>query len=273
MHDITVVIPTLNTRDDYLRSALDSISGQTRLPNEVIIVNNGLGNVCLPEFHVPIRNFKAVYKAGVAQARNIGVSLAGCEYVAFLDDDDLWSPDYIALMIEKIRLEEPDCLIARLDQLVDGKISPFKNAHGNVDTKTMFIRNPGITGSSVVVRKESFIRAGGYDPKLPPSEDKALILEFLKKGFKVTTVPECRAILRQHDLYDRLTESGRMMEGIFQFYRKYKLEMKVYQRLFNLKKINKHLWLSQKSLKGFCFAGLYELALIPLKYFVKKDKE
>lgn len=270
---MTVVIPTLNTRAEFLRQALDTVAGQTYSPCEVIIVNNGMGDVQLPDFTLPFRHFKTVYRSGVAQARNIGASLANTEYVAFLDDDDFWSPDYLELMVEQIKDEEPDCLIARLDQMVNGEVTPFKNAHGKIGKNIVLVRNPGITGSSVVVRKESFFLVGGYNPKLPPSEDKALILEFLKKELKVNTVPKCQAILRQHDIQDRLTGSGGMVEGVSQFYRKYKSEMTVYQRLHNLMKINKYLWLSQKSMKGFFFAGLYRMALLPLKYFFRRNQE
>lgn len=269
---ITVVIPTLNARDDYLDLALGSVSRQTYLPSEVIIINNGLGDVCPKNFPVPIRSFKIVHRAGVAQARNFGACLSQSKYVAFLDDDDLWSPDYLELMIKQIKAEESDCLIARLDQMINGDIIAFKNAHGKIKKNIILLRNPGITGSSVVVRKDSFIRVGGYDPKLPPSEDKALILEFLNNGLKVSTVPESQAILRQHQIQDRLTESSSLVEGIFQFYRKYKSEMDLYQRSYNLMKINKHIWLSQKSMKAFFVAGLYRIVILPLTYFFSQDK-
>lgn len=266
---ITVVIPTLNTRPEFLRQALDAVAGQTYRPCEVIIVNNGIGDLQLTDFPLPIRHFKTVYRAGVAQARNIGVSLANTAYVAFLDDDDLWAPDYLQCMVRRIEDESPDCLIARLDQLIDGKVLPYKNATGLLTKDIILVRNPGITGSPLVVKKDAFLKAGGYNPKLPPSEDKALVLEFLRQGLRVVTVPQCQAILRQHGKGDRLTESRSMAEGIYQFYRHYKKEMNLNQKAFNLLKIHKYRWESERSLVSLAVYGAFFLAYLPIRIFAK----
>lgn len=259
---ITVVIPTLNTRPEFLGQTLDAVASQTYRPCEVIIVNNGMGDVKLLDFPLPIRDFKLVYRAGVAQARNIGVSLADTSYVAFLDDDDLWSPDYLQGMVRRIEAKSPDCLIARLDQLVDDKALPYKNATGLLTKDIILLRNPGVTGSPLVVKKDAFLKAGGYNPKLPPSEDKALVLEFLRQGLRVVTVPECQAILRRHGKGDRLTESRSMAEGIYQFYRHYKKEMNLNQKAFNLFKIHKYRWESERSFVSFFLYGFFFLAYL-----------
>ena len=266
---ITVVIPTLNTRPEFLRQALDAVAGQTYSPCEIIIVNNGMGDVQLSDFSLPIRHFKTVYRAGAAQARNIGVSLANTAYVAFLDDDDLWAPDYLQGMVRRVAAESPDCLIARLDLLVDGKVLPFKNATGLLTKDIILVRNPGITGSPLVVKKDAFLKVGGYNPKLPPSEDKALVLEFLRQGLSVVTAPECQAILRQHGKGDRLTESRSMAEGIYQFCRHYKKEMSLYQKAFNLFKIHKYRWESERSLVSLIVYGVFSLTHLPKRMVAK----
>jgi glycosyltransferase involved in cell wall biosynthesis len=266
---ISVVIPTLNTRKAYLDEALACVQGQSLQPWEVVIVNNGHGDVDLPDTTLPVRVINTVYRAGAAQARNLGVSLAKTVYVAFLDDDDLWATDYLEGMVRRIKVEEPDCLIARLDQLVDGRILPFKNAHGLLKKDVILLRNPGITGSPVVVKKDAFLKAGGYNPKLPPSEDKALILEFLRQELHVVTVPECQAILRQHGKGGRLTESRNMAEGIYQFYRLYKEEMNLYQKAFNLFKIHKHRWESERSLVSFVVYVVLFFICLPKRIIFK----
>ena len=98
---ISVVIPTLNTRQEFLKEAINSIEKQSYLPLEVIIVNNGKRNLELPETFLKISRFDIVFKAGVAQARNFGASLANGKYIAFLDDDDLWGKDYLSNIKKK----------------------------------------------------------------------------------------------------------------------------------------------------------------------------
>ena len=244
---ISVVIPTLNTRPQFLKETIKSIENQTYLPSEIIIINNGKDELKIPECSLPIQQFKIMSKAGVAQARNFGVCVANTIYVAFLDDDDFWDLNYLKYIKTKIDYEEPDCLIANLDQFKDEKILEYKNADGLVNQNIILVKNPGITGSSVVVKKDSFMKVGGYDPKLPPSEDKSLILEFMQNKFKIVTVPKSKAILRQHPQENRLSSDRRMAEGIFQFYIKYKDQMSINQKIYNLYKLKRYKWLTKKS--------------------------
>ena len=254
---ISVVIPTLNNRQEFLKEALNSIEKQSQLPFEVIIVNNGKQELKVPQTSLNIRHLKTIFRGGVAQARNFGASLARGEYIAFLDDDDLWGQDYLKNIKIQIERDHPDCLIGKLDQLLGNKIMPFKNAHGQIDKNIILMFNPGITGSSVVINKEVFLIIGGYDSKLPPSEDKSLILELINRGFKIVTVPDSQAIARQTEIERLSNNKKKMYEGAFQFYRKYKDQMNLIQKINNLCKIYKYLWISKKKI----VIGLYYFSL------------
>ncbi len=266
---ISVVIPTLNNRQKFMYEAIKSVENQTYKPKEVIIINNGLNEVELPKSCLNLTQHKIIYKAGVAQARNFGASVAKGSYLAFLDDDDLWTSNYLENMKKVIDKDHPDCLIATLDQLVNGKIIPLKNADGLINQNVILYKNPGITGSSVVTKKESFFIVGGYNPKLPPSEDKSYVLELIKKEFKVVSVPESKAILRQHKNVGRLTDHKHMAEGVFQFYHNYRNVMDTSQKLYNLYKFNKFCWMDQRSLLSGVKCLIYLIFLIPGKLYHK----
>ena len=275
---ISVVIPTLNNRQEFLKEALDSIETQSQLPFEVIIINNGKHELKVPQTSLNIRHLKTIFKGGVAQARNFGASLAQGEYIAFLDDDDLWGQDYLKNIKIQIDKDHPDCLIGRLDQLLGGKIMPFKNAHGQIDKNIILKFNPGITGSSVVINKEVFLSIGGYDSKLPPSEDKSLVLELINRGFKIVTVPDSQAIARQTEIERLSSNKKKMHEGAFQFYRKYKDQMSLSQKINNLCKIYKYLWISKKKIVSglyyfFLFVCLNIIRLVEKLFLsISKDK-
>ncbi len=255
---ISVVIPTLNTRPQFLKEAINSIENQSYLPSEVIIVNNGKKDLKLPETSLNIHQFKIVFKSGVAQARNFGASMSKGNYIAFLDDDDLWGQDYLKNMKKQIDMEQPDCLIGKLDQFLNDKIQPYKNAHGKINKDIILRLNPGITGSSVVINKNIFLSVGGYNTKLPPSEDKSLILELINRDLKIVTVPESQAIIRQSEIERLTTDNNTLYEGIFQFYRTYKNQMNLLQKITNLYKIYKYHWVSKKSfLSGLIYIFLF----------------
>ncbi len=245
---ISCIIPTCN-RTEYLKETLESVLKQTEQPHEIIVVNNGEKPIVLSEI---IKNKVTVYDiipyAGVAQARNFGASLASGDFLAFLDDDDLWNPDYLKNVKEAFRNDPADCLISRLDRLYEEKIKPNYNFHNNITIKNILIANPGITGSNIVIARNVFFKLQGFDPKLPPSEDKSLILEAILGNFKIKTLPENQAIWRMHSNTPRLTDSKRMAEGIFQFTRKYSRLMNKKQYLYNLQKIYGHQYKSGKKI-------------------------
>lgn len=264
----SVVIPTLNNRRKYLKEAINSIEKQTLLPLEVIIVNNGKNNLEINKSSLNIRHFKIAFKSGVAKARNFGASLAKSNYIAFLDDDDLWGIDYFENMKTAIKKSKPDCLIGRLDQYVNNKIKPFKNAQGNITKDIILIRNPGITGSSIVIKKNIFQKIGGFNTKLPTGEDKSLILELIKKKFKIIAVPNSQAIIRQSDT-ERLSNSQNMYNGISQFYKVYNDQMNLSHKINNLYKINKYLWRFKKSISAALLYNFFFI-LVTLDRIIKK---
>lgn len=246
---ISCIIPTCD-RNELLAETLKSILNQSLKPFEIIIINNGKGEVSLPEdFRLKVKVFNIIPYAGVSQARNFGASLAEGNYLAFIDDDDLWNDNYLKNISKKFETGV-ECIISRLDKMVDGKISPFKNASGKLNPDNILIQNPGITGSNIAVSKKVFFEAGGFDPLLPPSEDKAFVLELLRAGKKAEALPDNQSIIRVHDK-ERLSDAEKMADGISQFTRKYRKLMSGKQYLFNYYKIYKYQFQAGSKMAGF----------------------
>jgi glycosyltransferase involved in cell wall biosynthesis len=96
---VTVVVPTRD-REDLVGDAVACALGQEGVPLEVIVVDDGsrdgtaalLARIGDPRLRV-VRHERS---AGVARARNAAAALARGRWVAFLDDDDLWAPDWLA---------------------------------------------------------------------------------------------------------------------------------------------------------------------------------
>ncbi len=94
---VSVVVPTYNA-SGRLKKTIESVLAQTVPPFEIIIVDDGSTDdtkqVCA-HFGGAIC-YLAVENGGQQRARNIGVARATGEWIAFLDHDDLWDPDYLA---------------------------------------------------------------------------------------------------------------------------------------------------------------------------------
>ena len=226
---ISCIIPTCD-RPAMLQQALDSVLHQTTKPLEIIVVNNGrlaVEDICAG--HEAVRLVNAVPYLGVAQARNLGASLAKGDVLAFLDDDDMWPPDYLGKSISAISAGA-ECVVSRIDRLKGSAVSAWKNPGSAVTVGSLLLRNPGVGGSNVAVCRDVFYAVGGYDTKLETGEDKAMVLELLLTGCTVTTLADNSVVARQHDGL-RLTDPAHMWKGKLAFYIKYRKYMSIVQKL------------------------------------------
>jgi glycosyltransferase involved in cell wall biosynthesis len=109
---ISVIIPTVD-RPRLLDAALASVAAQeVRGGVEVVVVNDGGPSVApvVQAWNNPLstRLVELKRRVGPAAARNVGIELASGEYVAFLDDDDLYMPGHLAAGCEPLQRDEAD---------------------------------------------------------------------------------------------------------------------------------------------------------------------
>ena len=120
----------------------------------------------------------------VSQNRNYGALNAKGNYIAFLDDDDLWNKNYLRCIAKILNQESSKFIITWLNKIKDQKVSKFKEISQKVKPEDLFIFNPGIIGSNIVIEKKIFKKIGGFDKKLSSSEDKDLLIRFIDKKFE-----------------------------------------------------------------------------------------
>jgi glycosyltransferase involved in cell wall biosynthesis len=192
--DVSVVIPTYNS-SATLGRALDSVYGQSLLPREIIVVDDGSDDrehsrliaLSCPD-HISIRFIPMDKNQGPSSARNIGIAAAQGRYLAFLDSDDVWYEKKMAIqygLMTSRALDfsmHPYCHdMTRLgcdrqdgDDLSSLSLSPLS-------AWTPLLRNDST--NSVMVLKEKMVF---YDTSLRRGEDFTLYMELLSK-------PGCRA--------------------------------------------------------------------------------
>ncbi|MEL6722942.1 MAG: glycosyltransferase family A protein [Pseudomonadota bacterium] len=96
---LSIIIPAYNV-EKYIVAALDSVLGQTILPEEMIIINDGSTDrtsdllkkyTDYPNFHII-----TIHNNGAGPARNLGRMLANHEYIYFFDSDDMLRNTFVA---------------------------------------------------------------------------------------------------------------------------------------------------------------------------------
>jgi len=171
--DVTVVIPTRARWQLLAASALPAALSQKGLGVEVLVVDDGSPAPAPPELagldDRRVRVLRHERPLGVARARNAGVEAALGEWVAFLDDDDLWSPRKLRTQLDAAA----QCgagfaytaAVAVDDQRRPLLEFPLAPSDG-LAVRLLRWNELHAGGSNVVVQTELLRRLGGFDEQL-----------------------------------------------------------------------------------------------------------
>lgn len=197
---ISVVIPTCDRPIEFLTDAINSALAQSLKPGQIIVVDNGNGQVNAGALPQDVVLYRLPARIGPSRARNFGAAMAGGEFVAFLDDDDYWDPAFLEKAMSTLQSRKVECVYGRIDILRRG----IQQRHSlptddEVSTSVLLRRNPGLGGINFLIRKEAYWRAGGFDERLLVSEDRSFAIEVLKTGSRIAIEPDAVAIMREHD--------------------------------------------------------------------------
>jgi glycosyltransferase involved in cell wall biosynthesis len=195
---ISIVIPTYNRAND-LRRALKSVCAQTHTDWEAIVIDNHSSDdtesVVQNFGDSRLRLFKIDNQGVIARSRNMGISEAQGEYIAFLDSDDWWTPQKLATSIEHLErgydVSYHDLLGVKQEvgQVFKRRL---KGRQVSQPVYADLIKNGNaIKTSSVVVRTELLRMVGGQleDPGLVAAEDFECWLRISRETEKFVYIP------------------------------------------------------------------------------------
>ncbi|NQT82439.1 glycosyltransferase [bacterium] len=174
---VSVIIPTYNRRE-YVGRAIESVLAQTFLDHEIIVVDDGSTDKTSRVVAAYGDKVRYIYKrnGGSASARNLGIKHAKGRFIAFLDSDDTWLPEKLAIQISRMELMRNVGLSYTDKQIVseDGAVikasQGWRCPSGRIFQK-LLMDNYISTSSVVVCRRECFGRAGFFDETMPVSQD------------------------------------------------------------------------------------------------------
>lgn len=197
--DISVIIPYYN-REAFIDDAVQSVLAQTLEPLEIIIVND-----CSREFS---RKFLERYtgvcrivdlpkNVGLAGARNAGIRVARGQFIALLDDDDIWLPEKLA--VQRTYMEEhPDCpavtswVTAFFVDKPDALWTPFDS--NRITLAQSLCEEYWAVPSALMVRREELLATSAFDVQFRECEDRDFMIRFCAAGFWIEGIP--RSLVR-----------------------------------------------------------------------------
>lgn len=157
---VSVIVPVYKG-ERFLAEALESVAAQTYAPLETIVVDDGSPDRSA-EIAAGRAGVQVVRQAnqGVAAARNAGLAVARGELVAFLDQDDQWLPQKLALQVDHLRTHADVAVVLTHMELVLVEGTPRPPWF-----RPNWLSEPqqGFTPSVWLVRREAFELVGQFD--------------------------------------------------------------------------------------------------------------
>jgi glycosyltransferase involved in cell wall biosynthesis len=190
---VSIVVPAYNTAP-YIADTLSSVLAQTYNDYEIIVVNDGSPDTPALESAIhPFRDrihYIVQENRGLSGARNSGIAAARGEYVALLDSDDLWEPDYLERQLDVIR-KDPGLAIVYPnaitfgDRMRSGRLFMDQFPSSGEVTFERLVKQECNVMVSVLAKRDVLVAAGLFDESLRSSEDFDLWLRVVQGGWRI----------------------------------------------------------------------------------------
>ncbi|MBO4452904.1 MAG: glycosyltransferase family 2 protein [Clostridia bacterium] len=246
-YKVSVIIATYRRKDE-LADAIRSIGAQTYDNVEIIVVDdnadtewNGYVGGVIGEVSksIPfeIKRIVNEHNRGSAKTRNTGILASTGQYIAFLDDDDVFLPERIEKQLDDMIAADADYGITDLDlyngegKLIDRRTREYI-VNGDPDSLLLYHLKYHMTGTDTLMfRKDYLTGIGGFPPHKDVGDEYYLMLRAINGGGKICYSPHCyvKAIVHEGE-YAGLSSGNKKIEGENALYN----EKKKYFKKFSL---------------------------------------
>jgi glycosyltransferase involved in cell wall biosynthesis len=204
---VAAVVPVFRAR--FLTECLDSIFFQSHQPDEVIVVDDGspdqeqIVRSCA-RYDGRVRLLRQSNQ-GPGAARNLAIRATTAEFLAFLDADDRWLPDFLREQLAMFD-RHPELDVAYTDGMLIGqtrlagrKLSSEMRCDAAVTLEALLAQRCSVRLSATVARRAAVVRSGLFDPDLRRGQDFDLWLRMARDGARFAHQGKVLMLRRVHD--------------------------------------------------------------------------
>ncbi|URQ86602.1 glycosyltransferase family 2 protein [Pseudoalteromonas sp. SCSIO 43088] len=253
---VSVIIPCYNA-ENWIEKALESVNNQVLKPLEVVVVDDGSTDNTLKVIEsynsiVPIITVTQL-NSGPSVARNLGVTKASGQYIAFLDADDEWCENKLLVqmpMVNTRSFSSSNSLLIDQDNIV---IEEHKNIcpQNRIESiEAIYLGKISMLTPGLVIPKNSFIEVGGFNTKLRYKEDHSLVISLLCSGLELKYIEKPLFKVRVHESSGRNNVDEKVLIKSFMLFSD--ISIKQHSALEKLKSnfISKMYYILMKSFLG-----------------------
>ncbi|MAN58583.1 MAG: capsular biosynthesis protein CpsI [Flavobacteriaceae bacterium] len=269
----SIVLPLYN-KEYYILKTVKSVLNQSYEEFELIIINDGSTDSSLEKLDsIKDKRIRLINQSnqGVSISRNQGIKESKCEYIAFIDADDIWDSNYL-LEMKQLIFEYPKAKIYGANfYFVDGNKIKTANSglkRGYTDNYFRLVRNSVVLHtSSTIVNSKALQTVGFFNSSIKRGEDLDLFVRLIRK-FELAYLPEAK------NKYFLNTENSSnqfvpLPEESFAYHAKFTEDSNYYEKLYLVtliwKKFFKYLLIDKKV--QYAFSLLYKQKSIMFNFF------
>ena len=185
---VSIVIPTYN-RAEQLMNAIFSVQRQTVDNVEILVCDDGSSDGTREKVEEESKKDSRIiyidcgHNGRPAIPRNIGISRSHGEWLAFLDDDDIWNPVKLEVQLHELKLHNVKACCTNAFCYENDRNTGKTYFEGLTDREYSFrhlIRVNPIINSSMILHRSLIDKCGGY-----PEEEKYRAIEDYAFWYKV----------------------------------------------------------------------------------------
>ena len=200
---VSVIIPVYQG-DRFLAEAVESVLNQNFTDYEIIVIDDGStdnSHAVLQPYYNSI-HYVFQKNQGVAAARNRGIQIAKGELIAFLDQDDFWLSDKLALQVACFESQPNLGMVNSGWQIVNqqgdllGKVEPWHQLP-NLNLEAWVLWKP-VLPSTLMFKRKWLEQVGGFNPQFYQAPDVDLVLRLALIGCQADWVCQTTVSYREH---------------------------------------------------------------------------
>ena len=201
---VSIVIPTFNRRDQVLQ-ALESIANQSYPHLETIVVDDASTDDTIEaiearHFPMPVQIVRLDKNSGPSEARNRGISRATGNYIAFLDSDDRWLPEKIALQVAMAeRSTNPNLVLVYTQAIIRRRcetiVRPVRSIRAGENVADYLFLAGGYFAQSSILVSAALARTIDFTAQLRLHEDWDWYMRLRQQNVDFTMVPSALCVV------------------------------------------------------------------------------